>query len=97
MSGGKKVADGMSEIDNILIEKLREENAALKRENEALRARLDGSESQRTRFRDALQVIAEDDDLVKANEGAFSVHALKRVKEIAKAALSRPSSDKAGK
>lgn len=51
-------------------------------------ALLQAAEADRDRYKEALEQIASDDDLVDANEDAFSVHAFRRCQEVARAALS---------
>lgn len=55
------------------------------------RERREKAEAERDRLREALEAIIAPDELVLANKGAFSVHALKRVKEIARYALGKPA------
>jgi DNA repair exonuclease SbcCD ATPase subunit len=54
-------------------------------QRDALAARLEATEQ-------ALREIAKDDQLVSANEDAFSIHAYRRCREIAKFALARQPS-----
>lgn len=54
-------------------------------------AEIERLREQRDRYREALEAIAHPDDLVQANEGAFSVHAFRRVQEVAAAALNPES------
>ena len=61
-----------------------------------LEARAEAAEAREAALREALEMIAAPDDLVQANEDAFSIHALRRVQAQARAALATdPESEEA--